>query len=162
MYITINDEYSRSINEDVWLNDNEDVVGIFSAICRLIDDLKIAKFSVLFKEWDKKFNHTDFVYDFSDVGPNLLSLIKFLDNKAGEYSLGFYELGRTIRFNFNDKKLSFSICPSIGENILYHGELDAIKFKNIIEELINDFRSLLSKHFPKTYEIFLKEKYIIS
>jgi hypothetical protein len=26
-----------------------------------------AKFSVLFKDWDKRFNYPDFVYDFSDV-----------------------------------------------------------------------------------------------
>jgi hypothetical protein len=160
MFITINNEYINSINEDILLRENEDIVGIFSAICRIIDDLKIAKFSVLFKDWDKMFNYPDFVYDFSDVAPSLSELVSFLQSKAGEYSLPFFELHREIKFKFNDEILFFTINE--GENVLYHGELDAIKFKTTIEKLINDFSLLLAKFFPKSYEVFKIEKYIIS
>jgi hypothetical protein len=160
MIITINNEYINSINEDVLLRENEDIVSIFSAICRIVDDLKFAEFSVLFKDWDKRFNSPDFVYDFSDVAPVLQRLISFLQSKSGENSLHFYELDREIKFKFNDEILFFTINEE--DNVLYHGVLDATKFKTTIEMLVNDFSLLLAKFFPKSYEVFKIEKYIIS
>jgi hypothetical protein len=160
MDITINNDYINPITEDVLLRENEDIVGIFSEICSIIDDLKLAKFSILFKDWDKRFNSPDFVYDFSDVAPMLQRLISFLQSKSGENSLYFYELDREIKFKFNDEILLFTINEE--DNVLYHGELDAIEFKTTIEMLVNDFSLLLAKFFPKSYEIFKKEKWIIS
>jgi hypothetical protein len=163
MYITINNEFSGAISEETLLGENEEIIGIFSEICGVIDDLKIAKFSVLFKEWDPRFNYSDFAYDFTSVADELPGLIQFLDNKSDEYSLGFYELDRRIIFTFLNKMLFFSIYHHTkGDAVLFHGELDAIKFKLIIEKLINDFSILLSRFFPNAYEIFLREKYIIS
>lgn len=162
MYITINNDYSGTISEETLLSENEDIVGIFSAICRIIDELKIANFSVLFKEWDKRFNHPDFLYDFSDVAHNLPGLLQFLATKSEEYSLGFHELDRIIKFKFQEGKLFFSICNTEQEDVLYNGELDAINFKVTIEKLINDFKAILSRYFPKAYEVFLKEQYIIT
>ncbi|HEY8896003.1 MAG TPA: hypothetical protein VIM79_14355 [Niastella sp.] len=160
MFITINNDYNNAFTEDVLLRENDYIVGLFAEICRIIDDLKLAKFSVLFKDWDKRFNSPDFVYDFSDVAPELPELVSFLQSKSGEYSLAFHELDREIKFKFNDEILFFTINEE--DNVLYHGELDAIKFKTIIETLINDFSFLLAKFFPKSYEVFKKEKYIIS
>jgi hypothetical protein len=160
MIITINNEYFNAISEDALLRENEDIVSIFAEICRIIDDLKLAEFSILFKGWDKRFNSPDFVYDFSDVAPVLQRLISFLQSKSGENSLYFYELDREIKFKFNDEILVFTINEE--DNVLYHGELDATKFKTTIEMLVNDFSLLLAKFFPKSYEVFKKERFIIT
>src|SRR5690349_24869170 len=98
MFITINPEYTGTINEDDLLNENTDEVGIFATVCQMIDELKIAKFSILFKEWDTRFNLPDFNYDFSDIATDLPGLIQFLENKSGEYPLRFHELDREIKF----------------------------------------------------------------
>jgi len=162
MYITINNKYSGNIIEDPLLSENEDVIGLFSEICREIDNMNIAKFSVLFKQWDDKFDNTDFAYDFTSVATELPGLIQFLQSKIGNYSLGFYELDRKIEFNFQERMLHFSIYRTMGVEILYHDELESEIFMMTIKKLIADFRNLLSKYFPKAYEIFLRERYIFT
>lgn len=161
MFITINPEYTGTINEDDLLNENPDEVGIFATICQVIDELKIAKFSVLFKEWDTRFNLPDFNYDFSDIATGLPGLIQFLENKSGEYLLQFHELDRTIKFTTQEEILFFSICGN-SEDVLHNGKLDRLEFKTIIENLIHDFKTVLLKYFPKSCEVLIKEKYIIS
>ena len=89
MDISINQEFTGVIDEDYSEYDNDDVISIFGEICKIIDDLKIASFSVLFKKWDERFKHTDFAYDFTSIGTDLTGLIHFLEKPVGEYSLGF-------------------------------------------------------------------------
>lgn len=98
MEILINQGSRGEIHEDYSEFDNDEDVGVFGEVCRSIDNLNIASFSVLFKKWDPRFDHTDFAYDFTSIGTEISGLVHYLENPTKDYSLGFYELDRKGKF----------------------------------------------------------------
>ena len=162
MEIILNLDYTGTVIENYsQLIDGEEI-EVFSEVCKMIDELNIAKFSVCFKKWDNRFNKTDFAYDFTSIAIEIRGLIDFLTNKSNKYLLFFYELDRKIMFRFkNEQLIDFEILNSIENTVFFSGILNVNELKNKVEKLLDAFRDLLYKFFPKAYECLSKHQYII-
>ena len=151
----------EGIEEDY--SEHEDaVIGILGDVCRMIDELGIAKLLVVFSSWDSRFEKVDFMYDFTSIASELEPLSQFLKGRNGEFILHFYELDRRIIFQFVKGDLSFKVSDSMSDEVLYRRTLDSYNFYEKIEEMISVFKIILIRHFPLAYQIFKEDRYLFS
>ena len=142
------------IIEDYSIFDSDDYVSIYDSIAKQIDNYKIAKFNVVFSNYDKIFINVDFVYDFGSIACYLEDFECFIDSKRDHFNFNFYEKQRIIKFFFVESKLNFMLINTnkVGEEVcVLKDTLDYQSFRFTILKLRNDFILLLK------YFFYLKE-----
>lgn len=160
MEITINKLRLGIIAEDYSDYEEDEVIGILSDVCELIDQKGIARFSTIFSDWDDRFRKMDFAYDFTSIASELEPLLSFLKCKEGTFMLHFYELDRKVEFEYLNDRLEFRFKQSIIDDVLFRGTLDPVDWERKIEDIIGAFKEILVQCFPKALEKFKSNGYL--
>jgi hypothetical protein len=138
-----------------------EVIDVFSTICSIIDEEKIATFGIFLKNGEKISPVMDFKCDFTSIMPELYGVLDVLKrDESSVCELYLYELDKIIYLKtLNKEYIAFSLY-SYSKKIKII-EYNILKFELIenIEHTLLKFKNLVFTIFPIAYNFFVKENY---
>ena len=155
------EDYTNTIEDYFEIDQNEIVLRVYDIVCRQISELNLAKFSIIFSEWDACFTNADIYYDFSSIAYELPDLKLFIEKGKGSFFLHFFELDRNIEFVKNKNKFTFTIRETLGNQKIVEGILDITEFYIMIQDLIKQFKELLQNYFPIAFSLFVQNQFCV-